>query len=604
MSHDDFPDRFELWDADEAHEALRVPGWLDEARSLSAGALSSDVPAKNYGTDNSQTMYEDTDHWLDGEGFLAPLPHDSDQAKQDYLDGLEQTFVVEDVTSDVVERRTQGVLGTPPTYSLMRQDALESERSEGNPSGDALASGSPSEDAEEQVSDAERRAALESWWEDADALDTLRRFATALSVEARSYLRIIIPPGKLDATQGPTGAENASGDVQGAEAREAADVAAPVLPDVDSPAEALDMIRVEQVGRDQAVEYEDPNSKDRLGVVAFEGQDEEADDDVRFAELTWVREEDGETVLKTVHEAKDGIVWRAPLRGNKLVYEGTSRLVVNEGVRKNQKSLNTTRTMIAIVDHEVGFPEVTFIDVEKPEDEKGNEVQPKRGPGSMGFFVSVPERAQNESGGVEERDVNPTINHRDPASTENLRKDCDVARQAIFRSAKQLHVFLTGDAGASGESRIQARADYQGDLEKLKGTVDEAGRWMLETVWALAEVLSGQEPSQDLSATFETVVDAGPLSAQERKTILRAVDEQLISKRRARRLWGVQDPEQEAEQIAEEQETEKTERERLEEQRLRSNIQANDELQRRRQTIEQEASANAQSQPNGEPDSE
>jgi hypothetical protein len=129
----------------------------------------------------------------------------------------------------------------------------------------------------------------------------------------------------------------------------------------------------------------------------------------------------------------------------------------------------------------------------------------------------------------------------------------------VYRSAQQLHVFMSDDATASGKSRIQARADFVNDLEDVSEAIDEPGEWICETAWHLAHRLVGAEP-EDISVDFSPTIDPGPVSPTEKKQILAAYDKGVFSRHTTQLMLGLDDPDAEIERIREEQQEERSAR--------------------------------------------
>ena len=429
----------------------------------------------------------DIDHWQSGDGYTGRKPTSDTTGASVYMSSLEDAFIVEDLCSDVLSHRTSGVLGKDPNWRF---------DTEGE---DA----SPEEEA--------RQEAVERWWNDNDVREVMEDFASGIGTEAKYYLRFRI-----------TGADEIS---------------------ASTPEDALAHIYVEAIGRENATVYTDPDLKE-LGV--FKCNTSGAG---KHAEVTYL-DENQQTVLRLLgNDREEG--WTGDLGGKLFIYEGTGRLLMNKGMRSNQASLNTKRTWIEIVDEKAGFPELHLVGIQTPKDAKGNDKKPERGPGRLVYHVQIPKKTEGRNGAVEERSGRGQLEQFGAADTENLRADCDESREAIHRAANQLHRLISGDATASGESRIQARADYVSDLAQLKGTVDKAGTWVLETAWALAEALSGTDHS-GATATFDAILDPGPITSEERRAMLEEVGKGAMSLKRFLSVVGVDDPDSEVQQIEEE----------------------------------------------------
>jgi hypothetical protein len=484
----------------EAQNLVSAPEWVEQNRRL-IGRHENEEGQQG----------GDVDHWQGGDGYKGRLPSQGAKGRDMYMAVLEEAYITDDRASDVVTHRVSGVVGKAPNWSFR----LEGEKP------------TPEE--------RERQEAMEDWWEQKKVGQALVDFATALTTEAKTFFRIRLTGLGED------------GSVE-----------------ADSPEEALGHIHLEQAGRDEATVYTEEETLQQVGI--FVTDLEEGD----RAELTYLDEE-GRTVLRvedgpqkegertqavldsTTDEDRDEETGTPVDLGGRLLMHGErGRLVLSESVRSNQFSLNTKRTWIDIASEKAGFSELHLVDIEMPRDEEGNPVQPERGPATIQYHMSIPSETEGVEGN-EERSPSPDVNEFGAVDTSNMRKDCQEARESIYRSAKQLHRLMSGDATASGESRIQARGDFAQDLQRLKKKMDRAGRWLIETVWALAEALAGEEHSGTV-ATFDCILDLGPVTAGERQAMREDVAEGALSLKRYLSQIGVDDPEAEIKRIREEQE--------------------------------------------------
>jgi hypothetical protein len=485
----------------EAQNLVSAPEWVEQNRRL-IGRHENEEGQQG----------GDVDHWQGSDGYKGRLPSQGVKGRDMYVATLEEAYITDDFASDVVTHRVSGVVGKAPNWSFR----LEGE--------------------EPTSEERERQEAMEDWWEQRKVGQALVDFATALTTEAETFFRIRL-----------TGLDE-DGSVE-----------------ADSPEEALKHIHLEQAGRDEATVHTDEETLQKVGIFVTELEDGDR------AELTYLDEE-GRTVLRTSDEPQEGrriqVALDTPatdqenrddvvgtpvdLGGRLLMHGERGRLVLSESVRSNQLSLNTKRTWIDIASEKAGFSELHLVDIEVPRDEEGNPVQPERGPGTIQYHMSIPSETEGMEGN-EERSPSPGVNEFGAVDTSNMRKDCQEASESIYRSAKQLHRLMSGDATASGESRIQARGDFVQDLQRLKKKMDRAGRWLIETVWALAEALAGEEYSGAV-ATFDCILDPGPVTAEERQAMREDVKEGMLSLKRYLSQIGVDDPEAEIERIREEQE--------------------------------------------------
>ncbi len=496
--------------ATEAHQLARgnAPDWIEEARRFVGTHDDGDG---------------DVDHWQDGTGFNGPKPSREDSARDTYMEALEEVFVVEDLISEVIERRKNAVLGQPPEINVAPAEEEGSEDAEEEAEGLT-----PTEGVARLLSD---------WWEEEGLTDRWEELLTRVSSEEHALLRLVVSQSILDDGE-PAG--------------------------IESVEDALRGIRIELIERDQGLVHEDLRTKKETGVIAFQ-KVTEGGDEVDYTEKTY-RREGGETALRIEYEGGTDLpegVDRVQestfdLGGNLMHYQVEDNLLISESVRSNQKTLNTTRTMINITGQKAGFPELHLVNVLSPEDEEGNPETPERGPGKIQYHVSVPKKAQGPGGQTEERAGTADVFETDPVDNESLREDADLARRSIYRSAQQLHVFLS-DASASGVSRVQARHDHVSDVEDVAEKLDRAGVWALETAYALATELAG-ETGEDLldpgeaEMEFSCNVDPGPVPPDEKTEIRKAQGAGFLSLRTALIKYGVDDPEEEIQRIRQEQE--------------------------------------------------
>jgi hypothetical protein len=151
----------------------------------------------------------------------------------------------------------------------------------------------------------------------------------------------------------------------------------------------------------------------------------------------------------------------------------------------------------------------------------------------------------------------PSVVFKDPVGPETFTKTQEAVYKNILQGMRQLHVIISGDAVASGESRKQARDDYEKSLNRTKTRMDAAGKWLLESVLKIAATLEGKPKKYDgIRVDFDTQVDAGPISAEDRNSMMAEVTSQVRSVESYMRAARVtKDPVAEIRRIAQEQST-------------------------------------------------
>ena len=177
----------------------------------------------------------------------------------------------------------------------------------------------------------------------------------------------------------------------------------------------------------------------------------------------------------------------------------------------------------------------------------------KTGAGTTNVLAGLP--VSDASGRVTGY-ATPTVMYRDPVPVTTFNDTADAAYQGMLEEVHQLHAAIAGDATASGESRRQARADFEASLGATISEVEAAGRWLLETALAMAAAFANQPGRFDsLRATFTCRVDSGPISADEQDQTRQNVEAGLLSKETGMVRIGVDDTDAEKTKIAAEGET-------------------------------------------------
>jgi|AntDeeMinimDraft_6_1070357.scaffolds.fasta_scaffold02436_2 hypothetical protein len=440
------------------------------------------------------TKFLSGDHWQDGEGWAGALP-ESAQDRGQAIKKIKALFTSQNVIKSITERHKSAVIGKSPEWTVTPKQALAED--------DTI-------DSNKQEDIDEIEAALTGWWYRQDAHDTLVKWAAYLLLGARSILRIYIPIGFL---QGET---IGSGELS----------------------EQLDKIRVEAVSPDMGAVVENKEQSTKAGMISFTNTDDE-----EVFEISYLNEE-GKTIIKNVSSGTE--TDPLELGGHLSIYEGSRDLFITEQIRQQNKLVNKALTMMNN-NVDSGFLERVFLNAQPPGEWKtnddGNEYfKPAPyavGPGTTNFIGGA-EYEKNDQG--EKAITNPSVTFREPVPNNTFVEAKSEAYASILQEAHQMHALISGDATASGESRIQALSDFIMDAESTKATLDSAGKWLIETVMYLAFDLSGNESKTELyKATFDSRLDPGTIPAEMRKAIINQVDEGLLSRDTAMSMLGIDD---------------------------------------------------------------
>lgn len=475
----------------------------------------------------SNKLFYTGDHWQSSAGWSGPMPESGHPVYNDLVLEIERGFVSKNTVAEVVNRHMAGVVGREPTWAMTVRRALAED-----------------EEATEQekalIDEAE--ALLTEWWDDAgrgiswlseisQGIHGILQDATATCLWARrGMLRLFVPAGQL--------VETGTGKV---------------VPVADLQT-SIKKIYLDHPEPSQAALALDRDTMRAGGIYLYEKDRE------KRAELTYL-DEAGNTVIRAAgtNEAESP-AFVLPLGGLLLMHEMERSRIVTDQVVQNQKALNLALTMLSRNVVMAGFLERTYLNAQLPgrmEDDPNRpgleRFVPERlhvGAGATNFISGV--TTFNDAGN--EVLATPSVVYRDPVPVTTFQQTKEVSYQNILEETQQLHAMISGDAAASGESRKQAMADFEQSLSDTKTQVENAIRWLLETVLAMAAVFAGQPGRYAaLRASATCRVTLGPISADDQRVAAELVDKEIISRETARSRVGVDDTEAEATKIESEQ---------------------------------------------------
>lgn len=490
------------------------------------------------------SLFYDGDHLqkeYDYRGWIGERPK-LDSAYYDFMSRVEEAFVSRNVIKEGADRHDSGILGSEPLWRFV----LNSTQTE------------PTEAQTRLIREAED--ALTGWYNDRNILGVFQKSDIVALLEGKATIRPYILTRARDKKDGK-------------------------LLKQKSLADALKLLRFEVLTADKAGVFEDDETHEDFGVYAYEDKDGN-----KKAEITFVDGE-GKTRVRKIDERD--ISEFAPnnfpnslnkyisedernkfkpsemmmdLGGRLFLYEINRLPLVSEQVRQLQKTLNLNYTMMmrninlagsrstAITNAKKPTEKTTKTDVSGSEIKVEKEVPVKRGVGTTLFLNGLP--IYSEDGKSITGYTSPNINVTDPVSVENFIKSAVEFYEAILTEFNQLHVSISGDATASGRSRQEARAEFEKSLVKTKTFIDAMGRWLMEVALRFAAFLCGRTEFLEFRCDFNSIVDAGTPSAEERAANIADHKAGVISLETLRSRNGVEDTDAEAAKIATEPESE------------------------------------------------
>jgi hypothetical protein len=479
--------------------------------------------------------FHDGDHYQDSNGYIGDVPPRDDPAFADKMAAIEAAFQSVNVVSEVTERHVTGATSKEPGWGIVpitprqRRSSL-TPRPAPQPEPELNPPPPPADpDAPDLSALLETDQDLTVWWDEGEALEVLKEMLRVTLREERVVAHLYIPRG----------ARGVDGNV----------------PQQAVLRDALKLIHVETLTQDVAGVFIDPDTERPYGVYLYEREIAGADGATvkeQLMELSYL-DEAGNTIVRVVKGDGTEVFSNATapyqLGGLLTIFEMRRAALITPQVLQNQKALNLDLTQMVFNINLAGSRERTFFNVMPPgrmvyDEREGKEVfQPAPFYASArvtNFLQGAP--VTDEEGHIIGK-ANPTVNVTEPVNTSYFTDTQQAVYALILEQVYQLHVILSRSAVASGQSRIEARADFAASLTTSKTSLDKAGRWLLTAVLRFAAQLAGQ-PGQfaNVRVEFDTIIYAGPLAPDERTALLAEYKAGVRSLESTMILLGEDDP--------------------------------------------------------------
>ena len=527
--------KFEQWRAENALEVVRQPDQL---------ALSA-------------MKFVAGDHWQNQKGWLGPLNIAS--AKRGVtptgaLNEIKRGFISQNASKEVLVRHLSAVLGREPRWTVAPRKKPKQ--------GQQIP-------AQQQEAIEEADDAFVEWWDARDAREVFAQAAAHMLQTDEGYLRLFLPPGLLKV-------DPDTGEV--------------TPPEASSLAEAMSYLYLHAPEPGTAGVGCDRSTMDE--VCVYVRTERVNDRDVRRIEVAFVdRANGGQTVFRILRERGEGPVRErvkavladakaaagnavravvggqpgeppprtdiedeavVPLGGRLPVIRMRRDRLITEQVQQLQRYLNLGHSTSARNTTTAGFRERIITNAQQPkevvkDEETGKEklvpMDLPTGGASVAYLTGLSWMDREKQ---LRQVLTPGVHFKDPVDAATFRSNKQLAYEAILQECMQMHALISGDATASGESRLQARADFATSLRPTKAQLDKAGRKLFEMLLAWAAWLCGQEDRfAGLRVTFDCRIDTGPLTSSEQEQIRSNAEKGFITYSTARTMLGVEDPDAE-----------------------------------------------------------
>lgn len=485
----------------------------------------------------ANSKFDSGDHYQLGNGYIGAKPLPGTAGWMQTMSQIEAGFVSENVIKEVVDRHIAGLLGREPLWGFLPFDAPSPNAERRRKMFSKLfnivrtvvrkASGGSDDKLAQEADD----ALTSAWWNTRKVRCALKDAVRTALLEEKATIRFFFPPGLRDV----------DGNI-------------PIQVELQS---ALIIPQIDVLTSDKAGVFVDYETEREFGLHIYK-----VDEDKSAACLTYVQ--DDLTVQRIMVEKETDQIRTFELGGRMLMYEITRDALITEQARSLQKSLDLTRTMMVRNVNLAGSLERTILNAERPGEIKRivDPTEPKgyreeivpapyfEGAGATMFLTGM--LVRDDDGNVINR-ANPNISFRDPVSTKTFTETRDDLYAAILSGCFQRFALISGDATASGISRLQARSEFESSLKDSKDAVDDLGRWLLETELRLGALLCGRSKDfLQLRCDFNAIIETGPVSPEEKTAIISLVSAGLMSKETAMSVLGIDDTDAELERIAQE----------------------------------------------------
>ncbi len=157
------------------------------------------------------------------------------------------------------------------------------------------------------------------------------------------------------------------------------------------------------------------------------------------------------------------------------------------------------------------------------------------GPATMNFYQGI--KTVDNKGNVSL--TSPGVHYKDPISPANIVDSKVAMYTAILEEARQLHVLTQGDGSISGISRVQARAEFMNSLSSTVRQLTRLLEWASIAPLKMAAALSGNpDMFNAIRPQVKIHVNLGPLTSEERESIIKQYDAGLLSRASALQMLG------------------------------------------------------------------
>lgn len=495
-------------------------------------------------TSSAKAMYEG-DMWDRGKGYIGPVPVDGDTHFNDILYNIKRTFIGRNVIEEVVDRAVDALLSKSPDWKIYNKTLLKQGKTAVSKVSDAenVSEEAPDEKIVKDPKIGEAEMLLSEVWNRAKLGEALKASLTSRMVTGRGTLRIYLSKKFFKVQDKVTDFFEISKYIK----VEFVECANSTI--LDDGGDKLSIIQLSsKKDKQKVIEISFVSDDDKTFVATVDsGSVPEPDEDADDEEIT-----EAIAALRKIASISSPYSMQGELTADEIV----GKPFVSETMLQNNRALNLDLSLSVGVLIESGYAEMVMTNVSMETRKETDPTDPtktinvpvglKRGPGVVNNLIG--EQTVDAEGKVTFEQ--PDVHFKEPSPIDTFIAGENLYYRQILAESKQTHILITGDAKASGESRIQARQDFVKKSQKYKPSLDVHGTWLLNGILFLAaSAINKDDYFSELGVLFDSKVYAGELSADEQNVVVSRYEKGLISRETAITLLGSEEPLLEIEKI-------------------------------------------------------
>jgi len=457
------------------------------------------------------------DHWQDGDAWIGPAPGTDDTNRASVMQLIQNQFVSHNIIEEVVKRHIEALLGRSSSSWFLQDKTKPQENA--TPVQESPPEEKPipveKDEALDEITDA-----VKTWWQEKNISEVLYSAVANMLVCGRGAVRLYVPYGIL-----------VGGKIQ----------------KKDTVLNQMRMIFVESTDPEKSGTVIDGSTMAGVSISKYEGYSVENNKKYQYLEICFVDQDTNMTGIMTM--SKDDPNLQNPtfveqdMLGKPIFFQINRKPLITSQVLENQRLMNMASTMMSRNIVIAGFLERVIMNADLPGewyiDQTGKK---KYRAAPLAFGAGVVTHLKGIE--VEDSDGNktlstPNISYKDPVPVDTFIATKLEGYKAILQQVDQIHMLMAGESFASGDSRVQARANFATSLLRSKEQVDSLIKWLVEAVIKLTSIFYGNATSYDkYECNVNIKPDTGPLTPEEKKITIELYKAGLLSRQTAMVILG------------------------------------------------------------------